>query len=147
MRCTPVDARTGLARRVMESERIVQLALGVPDAIQPFRRREAAILALAKLAGESLEFPREAGDLCRYAYEEIVAALDDGALDGWLAGWDYQATSILYLRRALLARDDLDKGSYGRVAHVADDGAAVVVKWCRDHPQLDTGELLGVPGG
>ena len=132
----------------MESERIVQLALGVPDAIQPSRRREAAILALAKLAGESLEFHREAGDLCRYAYEEIVAALDDGALDGWLAGWDYQATSILYLRRALLERDDLDKGSYGRVARVADDGAMVVVKWCRDHPQLDTpGELLGAVGG
>jgi len=137
VRCRPIDARTVLALRDMESERIVQLALGVPDAIQPFRRREAAILALAKLAGESLEFPREAGDMCRYAYEEIVAALDDGALDGWLAGWDYQATSILHLRRALLERDDLDSGSYGRVAHVADDGAAVVVKWCRDHPQLD----------
>ena len=129
--------RTRDAWRPMDAERIVQLALGVPDAIQPSRRREAAVLALAKLAGESLEFPREAGDLCRYAYEVIVAALDDGALDGWLAGWDYQATSILHLRKALLERDDLDRSTYGRVAHVADDGAAVVVKWCRDHPVLD----------
>ncbi|HWM23153.1 MAG TPA: hypothetical protein VNO51_25915, partial [Ilumatobacteraceae bacterium] len=80
-----------------------------------------------------------------YAYEEIVAALDDGALDGWLAGWDYQATSILYLRRALHERGDLDKGSYGRVAHVADDGAAVVVKWCRDHPQLDAPGVAMAP--
>ncbi len=87
--------------------------------------------------GRASSSTREAGDLCRYAYEVIVAALDDGALDGWLAGWDYQATSILHLRKALLERDDLDRSTYGRVAHVADDGAAVVVKWCRDHPVLD----------
>ena len=74
----PSACRRASIRRVMDAERIVQLALGVPDAIQPTRRREAAILALAKLAGESVEFHREAGDLCRYAYEEIVAALDVG---------------------------------------------------------------------
>ena len=64
MRCPSSGALTCHVRRVMDAERIVQLALGIPDAIQPCRRREAAVLALAKLAGESVEFRGEAGDLC-----------------------------------------------------------------------------------
>ena len=74
----------------MDSTRLLQLAIGVPDAIAPDRREAAAILILRSwLTPEAISFDEARHDsMLSKALDDVRANLDAGELDPFLVAAD-----------------------------------------------------------
>jgi hypothetical protein len=119
----------------MEPRRIVQLALGVPDAIDAQRRDYPALILLVKKAELALDYMSEIRPIVENVYKALIEALEGGGLDGVLADLEPVAAGEKAVRQHVTIYGD----SYDRrmIEDAIGAGVSAIVEWAQANQRVD----------